>query len=195
MKNSKTAQATVELARQLLKEFKEQRRFYETANIAFKDVSIAAIDYCIKITERNIKEIEERCRAEAEANPCVTCNAVDVQCKDCFKNNTDISRERFTQHTPNGASLILGEPQSPAEAAAILKEQFKKACNFLCELEDKLEDGRLVDTTPYIEEIKSEIPFKYKVIKPTIQRRNVEMCDSRESAERCIAKLTEADKK
>ena len=99
--------------------------------------------------------------------------------------------ERFTQHTPNGASLILGEPKTQAEAAAILKEQFKKACNRLCEIEDKLESGQLVDTTPYILEIKNEIPFKYKVIKPTIHRRNVEMCGSRESAERLIVKLTE----
>jgi len=102
--------------------------------------------------------------------------------------------ERFTQHTPNGASLILGEPKTQAEAAAILKEQFKKACNRLCELEDKLEAGQLVDTTPYIEEIKTEIPFKYKVIKPTMHRRNVEMCGSRELAEQRIAKLTEAVK-
>ncbi len=193
MKESKTRQATVEFASQLLKEFKEQRRFYETANIAFKDVSIAAIDYCIKITERSIKEIEERCKTEANVNPCVTCNTVEVRCKDCF-NNTNKSRERFTQRTPNGASLILGEPRTQAEAAAILKEQFKKACNYLCELEDKLEGGQLVDTTPYILEIKNEIPFKYKVIKPTVHMRNVEMCDSRESAERCIVKLTEAAK-
>lgn len=27
--------------------------------------------------------------------------------------------ERFTQHTPNGASLILGEPKTQAEAAEI----------------------------------------------------------------------------
>lgn len=101
--------------------------------------------------------------------------------------------ERFTQHTPNGASLILGEPKTQAEAA-VLKEQFKKACNYLCELEDKLEAGQLVDTTPYIEEVKSEIPFKYKVIKPTVHRRNVEMCSSRELAEQRIAKLTEAVK-
>lgn len=101
--------------------------------------------------------------------------------------------KRFTQHTPNGASLILGEPRTQAEAAVILKEQFKKACNFLCELEDKLESGQLVDTTPYIEEIKSEIPFKYKVIKPTVHRRNVEMCRTRELAEKVIAKLTDAE--
>ncbi len=60
---------------------------------------------------------------------------------------------------------------------------------YLAELEDKLESGQLVDTTPYIVEIKNEIPFKYKVIKPTVHRRNVEMCGSRESAERCVNKL------
>ena len=101
--------------------------------------------------------------------------------------------ERFTQHTPNGASLILGEPKTQAEAAAVLKEQFKKACNYLCELEDKLEAGQLVDTTPYIEEVKSEIPFKYKVIKPTVHRRNVEMCQTKELAEKVIAKFTDAE--
>jgi len=50
----------------------------------------------------------------------------------------------------------------------------------------------LVDTTPYIIEIKNEIPFRFKVIKPTIHRRNVEMCSSRESAEERIKKLQEA---
>ena len=53
--------------------------------------------------------------------------------------------ERFTQHTPNGASLILGEPRTQAEAAAILKEQFKKACNCLAELEDAIECRRMVE--------------------------------------------------
>lgn len=59
----------------------------------------------------------------------------------------------------------------------------------LAELEDKLESGLLVDTTPYIVENKNDIPFKYKVIKPTLHRRNVEMCDSKESAEACLKKL------
>lgn len=63
--------------------------------------------------------------------------------------------------------------------------------NRLAVLEDKLESGQLVDTTPYIVEIKGDIPFKYKVIKPTIHRRNVEMCSSMESAEALIKKLQE----
>lgn len=61
----------------------------------------------------------------------------------------------------------------------------------LQELEDKLQNGQLVDTTPYIVEIKSEIPFKYKVIKPTIHRRNVEMCRSKERAEARLKELQE----
>lgn len=72
------------------------------------------------------------------------------------------------------------------------KELERERLDRLAEFEDMLESGRLVDITPYIIEIKNEIPFKYKVIKPTIHRRNVEMCSSRESAERCIAKLTKA---
>lgn len=59
----------------------------------------------------------------------------------------------------------------------------------LKELEDKLESGQLVDTAPYIVEIKNEIPFKYKVIKPTVHKRNVEMCSSQESAEARLKKL------
>lgn len=65
----------------------------------------------------------------------------------------------------------------------------------LAELEDKLESGQLVDTTPYILEIKNEIPFKYKVIKPTVHRRNVEMCSNMKRAEQCLAKLTSAVKR
>ena len=53
--------------------------------------------------------------------------------------------ERLTQWTPQGASLILGDPKNEFEARVILKEQFKKACNLLAELEDKLESGRLVE--------------------------------------------------
>lgn len=53
--------------------------------------------------------------------------------------------ERLTQWTPNGASLILGEPKSYEEAQTILKAQFKKACNRLAELEDKLVSGQLVE--------------------------------------------------
>ena len=57
--------------------------------------------------------------------------------------------ERLTQWTPNGASLILGEPKNDIEARQILMKQFKKACNKLAELEDKIESGKLIDTTEY----------------------------------------------
>lgn len=124
-------------------------------------------------------------------NPCLNCDTVQIHCRDCLKIKHS---ERLTQWTPTGASLKLGEPKSQAEAAAILKEQFKKACNKLALFEDLIERGQLVDISPYIVEIKTEIPFKYKVIKPTVHRRNVEMCGSRESAERLIAKLMEGKK-
>lgn len=53
--------------------------------------------------------------------------------------------KRLTQWTENGASLDLGNPKSDMEARKALMEQFKKACNKLAELEDKLEVGRLVE--------------------------------------------------
>lgn len=51
--------------------------------------------------------------------------------------------KRLTQWNANGASLILGDVQTEEEARNKLKEQFKKACNRLAELEDKLESGEL----------------------------------------------------
>lgn len=129
---------------------------------------------------------------ESKHSPCVSCDTIEVRSKDCLKVKRS---ERLTQWTPTGASLILGEPKSQAEAAAILKEQFKKACNKLALFEDLFESGQMVDISPYIVEIKTEIPFKYKVIKPTVHRRNVEMCGSRESAARLVMKLTEGMKK
>ncbi len=86
--------------------------------------------------------------------------------------------ERLTYHSKSGLTNRRGTEQEVIDR--------------LAELEDKLESGQLVDTTPYIIEIKNEIPFKFKVIKPTIHRRNVEMCSSRESAEERIKKLQEA---
>ncbi len=50
----------------------------------------------------------------------------------------------------------------------------------------------MLNADDFIIEIKNEIPFRFKVIKPTIHRRNVEMCSSRESAEERIKKLQEA---
>ena len=86
--------------------------------------------------------------------------------------------ERLTYHSKSGLTNRRGTEQEVIDR--------------LAELEDKLESGQLVDTTPYIIEIKNEIPFKFKVIKPTIHRRNVEMCSSRESAEERIKKLQAA---
>lgn len=53
--------------------------------------------------------------------------------------------KRLTQWTENGASLDLGDPKSDMEARQVLMVQFKKACNKLAELEDKLEAGTLVE--------------------------------------------------
>lgn len=128
---------------------------------------------------------------ESEDSPCVSGDTIEVHCGDCLKIKHS---ERLTQWTPTGASLKLGEPKSLAETAAILKEQFKKACNKLALFEDLIESGQLVDISPYIVKIRNEIPFKYKVIKPTVHRRNVEMCDSWESAARLVMKLTEGKK-
>ena len=50
--------------------------------------------------------------------------------------------KRLTQWTENGASLDLGDPKSDMEARQALMVQFKKACNKLAELEDKLEEGK-----------------------------------------------------
>ena len=86
--------------------------------------------------------------------------------------------ERLTYHSKSGLTNRRGTEQEVIDR--------------LAELEDKLESGQLVDTTPYIIEIKNEIPFKFTVIKPTIHRRNVDMCSSRESAEERIKKLQEA---
>lgn len=53
--------------------------------------------------------------------------------------------KRLTQWTENGASLDLGDPKSDVEARQALMVQFKKACNKLAELEDKIEAGTLVE--------------------------------------------------
>ncbi len=92
--------------------------------------------------------------------------------------------ERLTLHGLTSAFDYKANHLTKEEAVEVYKR--------LAELEDKIESGQLVDTTPYIVEIKNEIPFKFKVIKPTLHRRNVEMCSSRESAEARIKKLQEA---
>lgn len=53
--------------------------------------------------------------------------------------------KRLTQWTENGASLILDNPQSAEAARAQLMEKFKLACNKLAELEDKIEQGTLIE--------------------------------------------------
>lgn len=53
--------------------------------------------------------------------------------------------ERLTQWTENGASLILDNPQNAEEARAQLMEKFKFACNKLADLEDKIEQGTLIE--------------------------------------------------
>ena len=53
--------------------------------------------------------------------------------------------KRFTQWTENGASLKLDNPQNDEQARKQLMEKFKLACNRLAELEDKIENGTLVE--------------------------------------------------
>lgn len=49
--------AVKEFAEKLLKDFGEQRHFYEVASIGHKDVSLASIDYCIRQIKRQLKEL------------------------------------------------------------------------------------------------------------------------------------------
>ncbi len=53
--------------------------------------------------------------------------------------------ERLTQWTEKGASLILDGPRNEIEAREQLMEKFKLACNRLAELEDKIEQGTLIE--------------------------------------------------
>ena len=53
--------------------------------------------------------------------------------------------ERLTQWTENGASLVLDNPKNAEEARTQLMEKFKLACNKLAEIEDKIEQGMLVE--------------------------------------------------
>ena len=52
--------------------------------------------------------------------------------------------ERLTQWVADGASLILDNPTTAEEARQQVIVQFKKACIKLAELEDKIENGELV---------------------------------------------------
>ena len=89
--------------------------------------------------------------------------------------------ERLTLHNLTSAFDYKAHNLTKEEAAEVYKR--------LADIEDKIESGQLVDTTPYIIEIKNEIPFRFKVIKPTIHRRNVEMCSSWDSSLELIKKL------
>ena len=53
--------------------------------------------------------------------------------------------KRLTQWTENGASLVLDNPQNAEEARTQLMEKFKLSCNKLAELEDKIEQGTLIE--------------------------------------------------
>lgn len=53
-------------------------------------------------------------------------------------------KERLTMHTPEGACLIINT-NNETDAQQELMEKFKLACNKLAELEDKLENGTMIE--------------------------------------------------
>ena len=53
-------------------------------------------------------------------------------------------KERLTMHTSEGACLII-DANNEVDARQELHDKFKLACNKLAELEDKLENGTLID--------------------------------------------------
>ena len=53
-------------------------------------------------------------------------------------------KERLTMHTPEGACLIINA-NNEVDARQELHDKFKLACNKLAELEDKLENGTLIE--------------------------------------------------
>ena len=53
--------------------------------------------------------------------------------------------ERLTQWVSDGASLILDNPRNVEEAKSQLQDKFKLACIKLATLEDKIENGELVE--------------------------------------------------
>lgn len=55
-----------------------------------------------------------------------------------------MNSKRLTMHTPDGACLIL-KADNEQDAQQELMEKFKEACNRLAELEDKLENGTLIE--------------------------------------------------
>ena len=55
-----------------------------------------------------------------------------------------MNSERLTMHTLDGVCLIVNA-DNEQEAQQELMDKFKKACNKLAELEDKLENGVLIE--------------------------------------------------
>ena len=55
--------------------------------------------------------------------------------------------ERLTQWVADGASLILDNPRNVEEAKEQLQDKFKLACIKLATLEDKIENGELVEVS------------------------------------------------
>lgn len=65
--------------------------------------------------------------------------------------------ERLTMHTPEGACLIINA-NNETDAQQELMEKFKLACNKLAELEDKLENGTLIELPCKV----GDIAYSYK---------------------------------
>lgn len=74
--------------------------------------------------------------------------------------------ERLTMHTPEGACLIINA-NNETDARQELMEKFKLACNKLAELEDKLENGTMIELPwevgdiAYILDYEDDIPVDY----------------------------------
>lgn len=74
--------------------------------------------------------------------------------------------ERLTMHTPEGACLIINA-NNETDARQELMEKFKLACNKLAELEDKLENGTMIELPwevgdiVYILDYEDDIPVYY----------------------------------
>lgn len=76
-----------------------------------------------------------------------------------------------------------------------MKEQFKKACNRLCELEDKLESGQLIEF-PRITETVKGMEWAVEYLSTTDIGSGIAKiyCGTREQAESELRKLTEMTK-
>lgn len=77
-----------------------------------------------------------------------------------------MNNERLTMHTPDGACLIL-KAYNEMDARRELMKKFKKACNKLTELEDKFENGTLIElpckvgNTVYVLEYEDDCAIDY----------------------------------